>query len=111
MSERPPRVTTASEASEPATRAGDWERGEFRYRPRYKLLDEQRTRADQRAKQLLRRAGKLRATTPAGIHAKALLVRASVTGAAVLAMSLAEELIASRALRESLWPAEPAGMA
>jgi hypothetical protein len=38
--------------------------------------------------------------------AKALLVRASVTGAAVLAMSLAEELIDCRELRESLWPAD-----
>jgi hypothetical protein len=64
---------------------------------------------DERAKQLTRQAAKLRATTPAGIFAKALVVRSSHTGAAVLAMSLADELIACPGLRQSLWPAETAG--
>lgn len=58
--------------------------------------------------QRLRRAKKLRATTPAGIYAKALAVRCSSTGAAVLARSLAEELIDCKALRESLWPTKTA---
>jgi hypothetical protein len=57
------------------------------------------------ARKLLNRAAKLKATTPAGIYAKALLVRNSKTGAAVLAMSLAEELVECEGLRASLWPA------
>jgi hypothetical protein len=64
---------------------------------------------DNRAKQLTRQAAKLRAMTPAGIFAKALAVRSSHTGAAVLAMSLADELIACPGLRQSLWPVETAG--
>jgi hypothetical protein len=63
--------------------------------------------AEAGAKQLLRRAIKLRATTPAGVYAKALIVRSSRTGAAILAMSLAEDLIACEGLRQSLWPAVP----
>lgn len=50
--------------------------------------------------------GKIKATTPAGIYAKALCVRASKTGAPVLAMSLAEDLLTCEGLRSSLWPAE-----
>jgi hypothetical protein len=47
------------------------------------------------------------AQTPAGIYAKALVVKSSVTGAARrLAKTLAEDLIACRELRESLWPAD-----
>ena len=42
----------------------------------------------------------------AGIYAKAMVVRASKTGAAGLAMSLAEDLISCEELRKSLWPAE-----
>jgi hypothetical protein len=57
------------------------------------------------ATQFIRRAHKLKATTPAGVYAKALLVRASITGARVLGRSLAEDLIACDGLRESLiWP-------
>jgi hypothetical protein len=52
------------------------------------------------------RAKKLRATTAAGIYAKALCVRASRTGAAEFAMSLAEDLVNNPELRASLWPAE-----
>lgn len=55
---------------------------------------------------LLRRAAKIAATTAAGIYAKALAVRSSHTGAATLAMSLANDLIACPGLRASLWPAE-----
>jgi hypothetical protein len=55
---------------------------------------------------ILSRIRKLPAKTPAGIYAKALVVKASRTGAPILAMSLAEDLIACRELRESLWPAE-----
>jgi hypothetical protein len=48
----------------------------------------------------------IKATTAAGIYAKAMVVRASRTGAKLLAMSLAEDLIACPGLRESLWPAQ-----
>lgn len=54
---------------------------------------------------LLREAAKLRATTAAGIYAKAIAVRASRTGAQLLAISLADDLIACPGLRESLWSA------
>jgi hypothetical protein len=58
------------------------------------------------ARPLMRRLSKTAAKTPAGIYAKALVVKGSVTGAASLAKSLAEDLIACRELRESLWPAD-----
>jgi hypothetical protein len=51
-------------------------------------------------------AKKIKATTPAGIYAKALLVRSSRTGATELAMSLAEDMIECKALRDTLWPAQ-----
>jgi hypothetical protein len=53
----------------------------------------------------LRRVGKIRATTPAGIYAKAMLVRFGTETAAVLAISLAEDLLDCEALRLTLWPA------
>ena len=59
-----------------------------------------------RAKPLLRRIAKLPAATAAGIYAKALVVRASRTGAPVLARTLAADLIACPGLRASLWPAQ-----
>lgn len=57
------------------------------------------------ASMLMRAATKLRATTPAGIYAKALLVRQSKCGAAKLGASLAAELVDNPVLRASLWPA------
>jgi hypothetical protein len=65
--------------------------------------------ADALAVRLTRRAAKFRATTAAGIYAKALVVRSARSVAAMLAMSLAEDLIACDELRRSLWPAEIAG--
>lgn len=56
----------------------------------------------------LRRAGKRSATTPAGIYAKILMVRAAKTVAAKLAMTLVDDLLTVPALRASLWPAEQA---
>ncbi|MGH7041581.1 MAG: hypothetical protein ACREFY_05560, partial [Acetobacteraceae bacterium] len=55
----------------------------------------------------LREAAKIRATTAAGIFAKALAVRSSQTGATVLAQSLAEDLIGNPALRAALWAHDP----
>ncbi len=60
------------------------------------------------AKPRMHRIRKMKATTAAGIYAKAAVVRASKTGAADLAMSLAEDLLAAPGLRAALWPAEGA---
>jgi hypothetical protein len=60
-----------------------------------------------RAKPVLSKIRKLRATTGPGIYAKALAVRASRTGAPLLAMSLAEDLVANAELRATLWPSQP----
>jgi hypothetical protein len=59
----------------------------------------------------MNRIRKMKATTAAGIYAKAAVVRASRTGAADLAMSLAQDpwtvqdLLDCPGLRASLWPA------
>lgn len=59
----------------------------------------------QRIITLTRAAGKIQATTPAGIYAKALLTTVAPS-AAGFATSLATDLIACEGLRESLtWPA------
>ena len=58
------------------------------------------------AKPAMGRIRKLKATTAAGIYAKAAAVRASKTGAADLAMSLAQDLLDCPGLRAALWPAE-----
>jgi hypothetical protein len=58
-------------------------------------------------KLLLKHAAKLRAVTGAGIYAKALACRASRTGAPILAMSLADDLLGNPALRVALWAASP----
>jgi hypothetical protein len=68
-------------------------------------LYEHHEREVRKAKPLLQSIRKLHATTGPGIFAKALVVRASVTGAAKLAMSLAEDLVACKELRATLWPA------
>jgi hypothetical protein len=58
------------------------------------------------AKPMMGRIRKMKATTAAGIYAKAAVVRASKTGAADLAMSLAQDLLDCPGLRASLWPAQ-----
>jgi hypothetical protein len=62
--------------------------------------------ADREATRLLRRVSKMRATTAAGLYAKALVCRSSASGSAALAHSLADDFIACDGLRASLWPAE-----
>ncbi len=57
------------------------------------------------AKPAMARIRKMKATTAAGIYAKAAVVRASKTGAADLAMSLAQDLLDCPGLRAALWPA------
>lgn len=61
---------------------------------------------ERQAKRLMFKAKKLPAQTPAGIYAKAMLVRLSVTGAAQMAMSLAEDMVNCKALRAVLWAPE-----
>jgi hypothetical protein len=58
----------------------------------------------QKSKPVMGRIRNIPAVTAAGIYAKALVVRASGTGAEKLAMSLATDLIACPGLRASLWP-------
>lgn len=55
---------------------------------------------------MLRAASKLKATTPAGIFAKALAIRSSESGANGLALSLAEDLTSNAGLRRVLWAPE-----
>jgi hypothetical protein len=68
-------------------------------------MDKERDGAETKYGHLLRNAAKLKATTAAGIYAKAIAVRSSQTGARFLAMSMAEDLLACEGLRQSLWPA------
>jgi hypothetical protein len=73
---------------------------------KWRALSAERLSLTNKISSVLRGAKKLRATTPAGVYAKALMVRASQTGAAEFSMSLAADLIACEGLRQSLWPAE-----
>lgn len=61
--------------------------------------------AEAKLLQLLRAIGRMKASTPAGLYAKALAVQSSATGAAVLARSLAQDFLDCKELRASLWPA------
>lgn len=56
---------------------------------------------------LLCEAARLRATTGAGLYAKAVAVKNAKSGALSLCKSLAEDLINNPALRGTLWGAEP----
>lgn len=76
------------------------------WRARCSALTEAAKRHNRAAAPLLRAITRIRATTPAGIYGKAMACKASRTGAAVLAKSLAEDLVASAALRAVLWPAD-----
>jgi hypothetical protein len=83
---------------------GPWEPPFKRPDVRAAFEEAQGWRAESR--KMLRAAGKIPARTGAGIYAKALIVRESKTGAAILAMSLAADLVANTELRAALWPAE-----
>ncbi len=72
---------------------------------RFELVAEWKA-LDNNATKLLRRVSKLKATTAAGIYAKALVCRSSAGGSALLAHSLADDFISCDGLRASLWPAE-----
>lgn len=78
---------------------------------RHRALMAEAGECRRRAMPILRAIGKIKATTPAGIYAKAMACRASTTGSAVLAKSLADDLLACQALRALLWPGEVADAA
>jgi hypothetical protein len=61
--------------------------------------------ADRAVSYLLREVSKIKATTAAGIYAKAVAVRSSKTGSALLGVSLAQDLLDCPGLRAILWPA------
>jgi hypothetical protein len=71
---------------------------------------EGRRSAEKNYSAMLRAAAKIKATTAAGIFAKALAVRSSKSGAADLGVSLAQDLLDCPGLRASLWPASEAPM-
>ncbi len=73
-----------------------------------RLLEEHYA-GERAGKPVMARIAKMKATTAAGIFAKAMVVRCSKTGAAGLAMTLAEDLIACPGLRAALWPATAEG--
>ena len=75
-------------------------------RAEWEALFDDASRGITKAKPLLSRIRKLRAGTGAGIYAKAMVLRASISGAPYLAVSLAEDLIACKELRATLFPAE-----
>jgi hypothetical protein len=77
-----------------------------RFNDKDKALFEEYCAGTKAAKPLMGRIRKMKATTAAGIYAKAAVVRASKTGAADLAMSLAQDLLDCPGLRASLWPAQ-----
>lgn len=74
----------------------------------YDRLFEEYKEGERRGKPYLLNIAKLKAQTPAGIYAKAAVVRASKTGAAGLAMSLARDLLDCPEMRAVLWPAQRA---
>jgi hypothetical protein len=78
-------------------------------RARREELYEDFKEGERLGKSVLNKITKLRATTAAGIYAKAMIVRTSKTGAAGLAMSLAQDLLDCPGLRSSLWPAQTEG--
>jgi len=71
---------------------------------RDRLYDEWK-RTERLVKSALLKLRKLSATTPAGIFAKAVVVSRTGSTAAMVAVSLANDLLASPALRQAVWPA------
>ncbi len=95
--------------AERAKAAGRAAFGSDEWRPRrteWEALFDDSNRGVTKAMPLLSRIRKLHASTGAGIYSKAMVVRASISGAPHLAVSLAEDLIACKELRATLFPAE-----
>jgi len=70
------------------------------------VLFEAELRTERQLRSAYLKASKLPARTPAGLFAKASLCRASKTGAAVLAMSLADDFLACDEIRLAIWKPE-----
>lgn len=68
-------------------------------------------RIDREMRKPMRRIGTLRATTPAGIFAKALVLRRSKGNAPRLALTLAQELLDCPGLRAAIWGADAGNIA
>ena len=71
-----------------------------------KVLFESEQKTERQLRSAYLKASKLPARTPAGLFAKASLCRASKTGAAVLAMSLADDFLACDEIRLAIWKPE-----
>ena len=82
-----------------------WEAGTEDAKAAMEKLTNDCRNANRAVSNILREAAKLRATTPAGIFAKAIAVRSSRSGAAKLGLSLAQDLLDCPGLRAALWPA------
>jgi hypothetical protein len=61
--------------------------------------------AGRTVKRLLLKIRKVSATTPAGLFAKAVAVSRTGSAASLVAVSLADDLLASSELRKAVWPA------
>jgi hypothetical protein len=75
---------------------------------RHEILKEIKRRVHEAAPSL-RKLAKMRAVTPAGIFAKAIVVRYVATSTATLADSLADDIVNSVELRQAIWPATKEG--
>jgi hypothetical protein len=73
--------------------------------PDYAAMMAERDKIQNQHRSVLTRIGKIKSATPAGVYAKATIVRDRYSTAHQLAVSLAEDLIALPGLRASLWPA------
>jgi hypothetical protein len=65
---------------------------------------EEMHRAERTVRSLLLKIRKFSATTPAGLFAKAAAVSRTGSAAGVVALSLADDLLASPELRRAVWP-------
>jgi hypothetical protein len=84
---------------------GAWRALERPHHPDEKRLYDEWRRADRTVRSLLAKIRKLPATTPAGLFAKAAAVSRTGSAAAIVAVSLAHDLLASAELRRAVWPA------
>jgi hypothetical protein len=73
--------------------------------PAYRAVLDNRDACAAAWKPLLARIGKIPSKTPAGVYAKAMVLRRGYGTAPKLSLSLAEDLVACPGLRSSIWPA------
>jgi hypothetical protein len=98
----------AAQRAYDARRVGEWSQLEGDAQEARRKLDAELLKEwydrNAGAKPAMARITKMKASTAAGIYAKAAVVRASKTGAAGLAMTLAQDLLDCPGLRAVLWP-------